>query len=84
MVELALAHQVSNHSKTRGPFTAQLGVNTGTSYPSTFTAIAMSELDNTFVQCFSPTLNHQIGNGTLKVVGELLQLRSLQYLYESV
>ncbi len=70
MVTFALAHQIPSASDTNGPFTAQLGVSSGTSYPSTFTATATVELDNTFVQCFGPTLTDQVGNGTLYVVGK--------------
>ncbi len=69
MDTFALAHQI-NATDTSGPFTAQLGVSSGSSYPSTFTATATVELDNTFVQCFGPTLTDQVGNGTLYVVGK--------------
>ncbi len=70
MDTFALAHQIPSSSDTSGPFTAQLGVSSGTSYPSTFTATATAELDNTFVQCFGPILTDQVGSGTLYVVGK--------------
>ena len=68
--ECALVHILAFHDDTCGPFSAALGAKDGDCFPSALTVNATTDLDNTFVQCFGPTPDTQVGNGTLKIVGE--------------
>ena len=65
-----LAHTVPFDSDVCGPFSAALGTSDGDYFPSSLTVTATQGLDNTLVECFSPTFSpiHIVGSGILRIV----------------
>ncbi len=51
-------------------FMAELGTADGDCYPSTLSVTATFSLNGTFVQCFGPLDNVEVGNTTLRILGE--------------
>ena len=59
---------LSNTSAMCGRFFARLGSPDGDCFPSNLTVENVTEgLDNTLVECFSPTLADTVGSGILNV-----------------
>ena len=77
--ECFLSHSTVSAESTCGPdraFTARSGTSFGTnvtSYSSTLSVTATSELNGTLVECFGPLLardaENMVGNSTLQILG---------------
>ena len=65
-----LAHTVGGDDDKCGPFTAELGVERpGNCYPSTLRVTATQAVNDTLIQCFSPTQiqSDRVGSGRLLI-----------------
>ena len=80
--ECTLPHSTAGASSTCGnssTFTATFGLEFGTSatsFSSTLSGTATSELNGTLVECFGPHLDREpgnrVGNSTLQILGEYI------------
>ncbi len=73
MSSCVILHSIGEPTDTCGPgdvFMAELGTAEGNCYPSTLSVTATFSLNGTFVECFGPKSEDEVGNSTLLILGE--------------